>query len=1058
MGHPKHPLFSGSTFGLMSGEKPLFQPQVEGGHEALGGALQQMGLHAEQTSGKYKEPERSYIIHGATQDQMKQLGKLFGQESVIHSENGQHKLIYTNGEHEGKYHPSEMQNPLEHFEQPPPDFYTSIPGHGHFRINFDFSKMQHLDPINKAEREFEPELVAYLMKNAVADLLAQQKPATPHPHAYEWHDGHHTHHEQDHAAPQLPGLTKADAPGAHPHMDAPPKPHPTNEQAAGVGVSTYKQFALPYGNVTPGSKPDLLHYNYHGKLPEIQNLVQDHGFKTYYAGGKYGKPDLANKNYNTGHLMVYDPSPEAGASFGHQEYTNGWRQIHELSHALVLPELNKIYGEGRRMGKLGIHRNMNEALRAVHWEWLAAHKQRELSKQIGVPMKDEDFHKELNTVMHDAAHRAVTGKFTEPSGEGFVPHSHKVPLHTALQMVRDAGNQMGLKGLHDLIPKGAPMNKAFGYQPPADKHGEQHHCTSKNCGTFKVDRKDGKAKDGSPKCPKCGGGSAFHDWENPAHDKYSSVKKNVPGLASPKAAGVTAAPAKSALHNDLGAFHAALKAHPAGSPGHTKLLAAHANHAPLLQDLTRYGASGSKIISAMNRAANSVTNAGPQAGAHVTMKSEVPTAIFSKTEGDTTVADEKLYTPEEAREILLKATKEKVDAYAKEIEALRSRELKKSLIPNHKHNQASQASSGVEDVPPGKINPKGIDKAMKKEELCKQCGKGHELDKCGDMMAGKDPAKKAEDMDKAVDKIIVHGDKKPAPAPAGADYTVKPGKDKTVIETKKSDLVDAKGKRSDNHTVATSKLPDDAKPKLVNKDGGSGGGIKLPGSNLKKSASGSVGGAGTPPIPKPKEPKKRTSVVAVSSLNITPGLQKAATPPMAKPPSGANMGTAVPTSAPKAPKAPMAKGMLADAAKQADPISAAHAAVKAPAPAAPKMPSPAEHAQRAAGFQAAAGGAFQPKPAAPAAAGPKLPGAALGLKSPKAAGVTRSAGPVMNAARPAPAAKPGIFGKLFGKGEVKADAKCEKCGDAHKTGDHAMAVLSEPMPKVLHPSDKKSKK
>jgi hypothetical protein len=929
MGHPKHPIFSGSTFGLMSGEKPLFQSQVQGGHEALGGALQQMGLHAEPTSGKYKEPERSYIIHGATQDQMKQLGKMFGQESVIHSENGQHKLIYTNGEHEGKYHASDMQNPLEHFEQPPDDFYTSVPGHGHFRINFDWSKIHHLDPVNKAEREFEPELVAYLMKNAVADLLADQAPVRHHPHNYEWHDGHSSHHEQDHAAPQLPGLTKADAPGAHPHMDAPPKP--VNDQAAGVGVSTYKQFALPYGNVQPGSKQDLLHYNYHGKLPEIQNLVQDHGYKTYYAGGKYGKPDLANKNYNTGHLMVvYDPSPSSGGDFGHENYTNGWRQIHELAHALTLPEVNKIYGEGRRMGKLGTHRNMNEALRAVHWEWLAAHKQRELSKQVGVPIKDEDFHKELNTVMHDAAHRAVTGKFTEPSGEGFTPHSHKVPLHNALQMVRDAGNQMGLKGLHDLIPK-------------------------------------------------------------------QGLAKSFPGLASPKAAGVTQAPA---MHNTVEGFMGALKAMPKGDPARGKHITSHMNHGPFLQALQAHP-QGKQIHSMLTAHLNSTANAGFKPGsAQVTMKSEAPTVIFSKTEGDTPVADEKLYTPEEAREVLIKATREKVDAYAKEIEALRTRELKKSLIPNHKHNQASQASSGVEDVPPGKINGKGVDKSMAKEELCKQCGKSsHGLEKCGEMTPGK--AEKAEDMDKAVDKIVVHGDKKPAPAPPGADYTVKQGKGQTVIEAKKSELVDAKGNKKDNHTVAGSKTPPDAgkhvnKPGKSSKTAGSGG-VILPGSKLKKSA----------------------------------------TPPMAKPPSGANMGTSVPTSAPKAPA--MAKGMLADAAKQADPISAAHAAVKTPAAPAPKMPTPAQHADRAAGFQAAMGGAFQPKPAAPAAAAPKLPGAgaALGLKSPKAAGVTRSAGPVMNAARPAPAAKPGIFGKLFGKGEDEGDktrvcAHCSKTVDAKK--------------------------
>jgi hypothetical protein len=1043
-GAPKHPIFSGSTFGLMSGEKPLFQPQVQGGHEALGGALTQMGLHFEPTSGKYKEPERSYIIHNPTLEQMQQLGKMFGQESIVHSQNGQHRLVYTNGEHENKYHAAQHQTPVEHFEQPPPDFYTTIPGHGHMRINFDWNQMHPLDPIQKAERELTPAQAAHLAKNAVAQLLQAQAPVKSHPHAYDWHDGHTDHHQEDLAGPQLPGLAKAS--DSFPHMDAPPKipgQHPTNEQAAGVGVHTYKQYALPYGNVQTGRASELLHYPYHGKLPEIEKLVADHGYKTYYAGGKYGKPDLASKNYNTGHLMVYDPTPDSGASFGHEEYTRGWRQIHELAHALTYPELNKIYGEGRRMGKLGTHRSTHEALRAVHWEWLAAHKQRELSKQVGVNIKDEDFHRELNTVMHDAAHRAVTGKFTEPSGEGFVPHAHKVPLHTALQMVRDAGHQMGLKGLHETLKK-TPMQKAEG--------------------------------PGAPQAPQA-----------PA-----------------------AAPA---MDNTVEGFMVTLKKFPKGDPRRGKHITAHMHHAPFLNALSAHP-QGKQIHAMLTQHLNSTANAGLGAGMKVTAKSEGRTAIYSSAEGDTSVADEKTYTPDEANQILLKATREKVEAFEKEIKALRDRELKKALIPSHKHNQATQSSSGIEDVPPGKSNPKGIDKGMEKnaqmgygpsavnqmatgggagmslaekkaEALCKKCGKGHgELEKCGDIMPGK---------------------------------------------VEKADLHSEKGKRTDNHTVAGSKLPDDAKSKQVNegtsKDPGSGG-IKLPGSNLKKNIQGGP---------------------QIMGNMLSPGLKKA-NPPMAAPPSGKNMGTAVPTSAPKAPamkaekkpevvvtreqtvykdgleKAALPTAPKAQAQQHAVIAGSKAAAGAGPAAApAPKLPGAADQAARASGFQAAAAGAFQPKGpissgldlAPKAGAAPKLPGASLGLKSPKAAGVTRgamSAGPVQNAARPA-GAKPGIFGKLFGKGEPRPEvvpqnspedkkfrednkaataagkkgvpvkpgdgvAKADSVPDKHKAKiagqdakmpkpirdvmsppDKATQTLFEdPEPKVLHPSDKKGKK
>lgn len=265
-----------------------------------------------------------------------------------------------------------------------------------------------------------------------------------HPNFYEWHDAHTDHHnpkpweKQDAiATARSLGLIK-------------------NDQAAGVGTPRYAEFATPYGKVQPGIKSNLLHYDYNNKLPDVADLVKRHGFKVYYAGGKHGKPDLANRNYNTGHLMIYDPTPASGGDFGEQNYTDAWRQTHELAHALTHPQVNQVYGEARRMGKLGIHRSLNDAMRAVHWEWLAAHKQRELNRQIGIHVPDETFHKELNTIMHDAVHRAVTGQFTEPSQEGFVPHSHKVPLEVAFDQLRNEGQRLGLGGHHELIRKHEP--------------------------------------------------------------------------------------------------------------------------------------------------------------------------------------------------------------------------------------------------------------------------------------------------------------------------------------------------------------------------------------------------------------------------------------------------------------------------------------------------------------------------------------------------------------------------------------------------------------------------
>jgi hypothetical protein len=114
------------------------------------------------------------------------------------------------------------------------------------------------------------------------------------------------------------------------------------------------------------------------------------------------------------------------------------------------------------------------------------------------------------------------------------------------------------------------------------------------------------------------------------------------------------------------------------------------------------------------------------------------------------------------------------------------------------------------------------------------------------------------------------------------------------------------------------------------------------------------------------------------ALNLLKSINKKAEPPMAKPPSGVNMATKVPTSAPKAPKmgggmpkmakddsiaaggdVSIQKGVLSDiATKDAESRGAPVHAVPAKHT---KMPSPEEHAVRAATHQAAMQGAFQPK-------------------------------------------------------------------------------------------------
>lgn len=136
----QHPLFSGSnTVGLMSGEQPKYPVQTPGGHEGLASELRRQGLHFEETDGHYQDPERSYIIYGPTEEQMKDLGKRYGQEAIVYSEGGRHKMVYTNGEHEGTYNSDDGKHEYSQ-SQPAESFWTRMPNNqGFIRLGFDFN-------------------------------------------------------------------------------------------------------------------------------------------------------------------------------------------------------------------------------------------------------------------------------------------------------------------------------------------------------------------------------------------------------------------------------------------------------------------------------------------------------------------------------------------------------------------------------------------------------------------------------------------------------------------------------------------------------------------------------------------------------------------------------------------------------------------------------------------------------------------------------------------------------------------------------------------------------
>lgn len=133
----EHPLLTGSkTIGIVSGENPRFPASING-HDAMKAELDRLGLHYEETNGKYDTPERSFIVHGPTREQVYDLGKRAGQEAVVFSSgHPNHELLYTNGPNDKTHHPAKRS--YEFWPNEPPDnYWTRIPGQGFLRLHFD---------------------------------------------------------------------------------------------------------------------------------------------------------------------------------------------------------------------------------------------------------------------------------------------------------------------------------------------------------------------------------------------------------------------------------------------------------------------------------------------------------------------------------------------------------------------------------------------------------------------------------------------------------------------------------------------------------------------------------------------------------------------------------------------------------------------------------------------------------------------------------------------------------------------------------------------------------
>lgn len=279
----------------------------------------------------------------------------------------------------------------------------------------------------------------------------------------------------------------------------------------------------------------------------------------------------------------------------------------------------------------------------------------------------------------------------------------------------------------------------------------------------------------------------------------------------------------------------------------------------------------------------------------------------------------------EVNEILSKSQKnllQRIESYRLQIKEVRERELAKSLIPVHNHKPGTTVGAGTEDVPYGKLNPKGVDKS----EKCMKCGDMHKpLDKCGMMKA----------LDNSPKQPSEPGPSDSAPADNKCEkcgaHSMSGLCDKCwdkLTPQKKSELVDEKGNRKSNSVNTPHPEP--------KKQTGDKGGVRLPGAGLKKAMTASMG-SGVPSTkvndlgkaaPKAKAPsvamagntgnaknkmpikESNGGVAKPKVMNASPDIERKSEPPMAKPPSGKNMGTAVPTSTTKKSDAALAKDMF----------------------------------------------------------------------------------------------------------------------------------------------------
>lgn len=122
-------------------EKDMTPEQQEARHQELLKYLRKEGYKFTEAKGNYDGEEKSIHVHNMSEHDAAKLGEKFNQDSVIHVDKGEQKMIYTTGENKGKHHKGKGWKEAQGAK----NYYTELKTRDgkkfKYALNFDFDKL-----------------------------------------------------------------------------------------------------------------------------------------------------------------------------------------------------------------------------------------------------------------------------------------------------------------------------------------------------------------------------------------------------------------------------------------------------------------------------------------------------------------------------------------------------------------------------------------------------------------------------------------------------------------------------------------------------------------------------------------------------------------------------------------------------------------------------------------------------------------------------------------------------------------------------------------------------